>query len=384
MRRRDHAAWAGLASALVLALLASCGGPTTVAVPRAPRPSAAGVAATPPATVPQPYPAAEPLGLAEDLQYLTGDALEARLDDYARLGVQWARFQLIWANVQPDGPADWRWGPIDALVDGLEARGISVLGAVTTTPAWADRAPGCAEQTCAPADPAQFASFAGAAAARYQGRVAAWEVWNEPNIALFWKPTPDPVAYAALLRAVRPAVAAGDPGAVVVSGGPAPAVDVVGPDGRPTSTDPVTFLQQTYAAGAAGSFDAVGWHPYSYPRAPGGLNPTSAWVQMYGTATNVRGIMTAFGDGAKPVWATEFGAHTAAAAGGALTEDQQAEYLGGGIDLWRGYPWAGPFFIYQLRDRGTDETDQEDHFGLERADGSPKPAWDAVARRVVR
>ena len=148
--------------------------------------------------------------------------------------------------------------------------------------------------------------------------------------------------------------------------------------------DAVSFLQRTYASGAAGSFDAVGWHPYSYPNAPGGLNPTSAWVQMYGTATSVRSIMSAFGDADKQVWATEFGAHTAPESAGALSEVQQAGYLGGGIDLWRGYPWAGPLFVYQLRDRGTNPTDQEDHFGLERADGSHKPAWSAVADRVVR
>jgi len=50
-------------------------------------------------------------GLFEDLQYLTGTALTDRLDEFVRLGVGWARFQLIWANVQRYSPDSFDWGP---------------------------------------------------------------------------------------------------------------------------------------------------------------------------------------------------------------------------------------------------------------------------------
>ena len=109
-------------------------------------------------------------------------------------------------------------------------------------------------------------------------------------------------AYAALLRAVGPTLHARDPAATVLFGGPAPSDDSTNPvDGHVTRIQPVSFLARAYAAGVAGTFDAVGWHPFSYPAPPGELNPSSTWVLMYGSAQSVREVMTRNGDGAKPL-----------------------------------------------------------------------------------
>jgi len=237
--------------------------------------------------------------------------------------------------------------------------------------------PGCAEDTCAPTDPAQFAAFAKTAAARYAGRVAAWEIWNEQNTDSFFRPGPDVAGYTALLRAAYPAIKAADPNATVLTGGVAPAATRV--DGATIS--PTDFLQGIYDHGGAGFFDAVGWHPYCYPAAPG-TDPGTAWNQMSTSAVNARAIMAAHGDGAKQIWATEFGAHTDPAGAGYLTEAQQSDHLVRGINLWRSYSWAGPMVLYQLRDRGTDTSDRENFFGLQRADGTEKPAYQAVAAAI--
>src|SRR5947207_2526952 len=74
-----------------------------------------------------------------------------------------------------------------------------------------------------------------------------------------------------------------------------------------------------YANGAAGSFDAVGWHPYNYPYGLGYAN-WSAWSQMSETSPSARSLMTANGDGGKQIWATEFGAPT----GSASNEESEA------------------------------------------------------------
>ena len=55
--------------------------------------------------------------------------------------------------------------------------------------------------------------------ARYAGKIAAVEIWNEPNAVTFWTPTPDPAAYVELLKAAYPKVKAVDPSVVVVSAG---------------------------------------------------------------------------------------------------------------------------------------------------------------------
>lgn len=321
------------------------------------------------------------LGLFEDLQYLTGSALDTRLDEYQALGVHWARFQLLWANVQRWGPASYDWAPVDELVTKLGQRGIRPLAVLGTTPPWAARVAGCNRDTCAPTDPAQLAVFARTAATRYSGKIAAYELWNEPNTANFYAPAPDPVAYTRLLRATYPAIKGADAQVTVVTGGLAPAVTVLDAVGAAQTVQPVDFVATIYANGGRGSFDAVGWHPYCYSQYPGGSDPGSAWVQLYGSPRNVRALMVANGDGSKKIWATEFGAHTDPAGEGYITEAAQAAYLGSGIDQWRTYSWAGPMILYQLRDRGTDRADRENYFGLERYDGSHKPAYTTVSSR---
>jgi hypothetical protein len=314
------------------------------------------------------------LGFFEDLQYLTGTALSKRLDQIAATGAKRARFQMIWSNVQNRDAGTYTWRFYDDLITGLVSRGITPLAVLGTTPTWA-RPSGCVVETCEPASAAKFGAFARKAAGRYAAMgLHDWEIWNEPNAAKFYKPVPDAGRYAALLKAAGAAIREVDPAATILTGGLAPTDEVRDGAGRVTKVPPLDFLSQVYAAGAGSSFDAVGWHPYTFPRLPGTANDLDAWFQLYGTATNLRAIMEANGDGAKKVWATEFGAHTDPQGEGYVTEARQASILDQGISLWRSLSWAGPMFVYRYQDTGTDQSDREQFFGLVRADGTPKPA----------
>jgi hypothetical protein len=309
-------------------------------------------------------------GLFEDLQYLTGSALSARLDQYVQIGAKVARFQLIWENVQSSGPGSYDWQYIDAVISGLTARGITALPVIDTTPVWA-RSAGCSASVCAPADPNTYATFAAAAAARYapQG-VHSWELWNEPNNPIFWQPAPSTAAYTSLLKAAYAAIHRADPAATVITGGVAPAATGGG------WIAPVQFLSEIYANGGGGSFDAVGWHPYDYPAMPSDTS-NNAWNQMSGTGTSARSLMVAHGDGAKRIWATEFGAPTCTGDSSCVSESQQAAIISQGYTLWRSYSWAGPLVSYMYQDIGTDQSNRENFFGFVRHDGSQKPAYAA-------
>jgi len=66
-------------------------------------------------------------------------------------------------------------------------------------------------------------TFVGALAARYAGRVDAYEIWNEQTLRREWNGQPLSASrYVELLAGAYNAVKAADPGAVVVSGAPAP------------------------------------------------------------------------------------------------------------------------------------------------------------------
>jgi hypothetical protein len=289
-------------------------------------------------------------------------------------GASWVRIDINWAQIQNGGPSSYDWSNIDSVVQGAESRGLRVLGGIVYTPSWAR--PSGTSATYGP-NPSTYAAFASAAVAHYSAMgVHAYEIWNEENTVSSWTPAPNPAAYAALLKAAYPAIKAADPSATVITGGLSPAPN----DG--TNIAPVTFLSDIYAAGAEGSFDAVGAHPYCWPAMPGDTDTWSAWYQMYGTSPSLRSVMEANGDSAKKIWGTEYGAPTNGPSGTYVSEATQASMISQAIQLWGSYSWAGPLFIYQGRDLGTDTSSQYNFFGLTNYDGTPKPSFGAYQQAV--
>ncbi len=342
--------------------------------------------ATQPSPTPTPAPGPElprrDLGITEDVQYLSGPELDARLDAYVQLGVRWVRFQVIWDVVERHGPGTADWSRYDELVRELHERGLKPLAIIQTTPAWA-RVPDCEHVLCPPADAADYARFAAEAAARYAGRIQHWEIWNEPNNHYFWKPGPEPQAYAELLVAAHAAIKAADPQAVVVTGGLAPAMTERVEAGGYQWVNPVEFVSALYAHGASKSFDVLAAHPYTFPHLPPHPFIGSAWYEMYGTSPSIRSLMEAHGDAHKPIWATEFGAPTGPTSNPrALTEQEQAEMLERGYEEWVKHSWSGPMIIWAYHDWDADYEDA--HFGLVRADGTKKAAYYSFQRLAGR
>jgi hypothetical protein len=215
-----------------------------------------------------------------------------------------------------------------------------------------------------PQNAADYANFAGQVAARYAPMgVHTWEIWNEPNGGTFTT-----ASYTALLKAAYTAIKQADPGAFVLTGGTQPAAT------NGTDISPIDFLAGIYQNGGKGYFDAVAHHPYCY--AAGFVFPFyaewSAWSQMQDTSTSLRSIMTANGDQAKKIWATEFGAPTSGDSN-EISESDQALLVKNAHHLFHSYSWAGPLFWYTYKD-------DSDGFGLACADFSHKPAYRAYQR----
>lgn len=331
----------------------------------------------PPAASPPPPPpvtgGAERHGVSPDnIEFDAPATRDRTLDSLVAMGARWLRFDVKWDVIQYEGPGSYDFARYDALVSAAQARGLKILGTLAYAPRWA-RSSACADNTaCEPRDVNEYAAWAGATVAHFKGRIAHWEVWNEPNIPSFWKPQPNVARYTALLRAAYPRIKAADPSAVVIAGATSPA----GNDG--VRIDEVSFLQGVYAHGGQGSFDAWSHHPYTHPWPPGNVHADSAWYQMYGTSPSMRGLMQAAGDGHKQLWATEYGPPTAGEPG-AVSEATQAQHVTDAYRLWRSYPWAGPLFWYCDRDVAAPGASTEGwrYHGLLRFDFSPKPAWSA-------
>ena len=298
--------------------------------------------------------------------------LRRDLSDDRSAGARWIRLDINWAQIQMHGPNTYLWTYIDAAVRRAEADGMHVLGTITYTPTWAR--PASADATWGP-DPQLYARFAAAAVAHYSRLgVQDYEIWNEPNSRAFWTPRPSASAYTTLLRFAYVAIKSVDPAATVMTGGAAPAAT----DGIDYS--PVSFLAQIYADGGHGFFDAVANHPYCWPAYPGAKKSWSAWYQMYGTKRSLRSLMISHGDGAKKIWATEFGAPTNGPTGTYVSKATQAKMVTRAYRLFASYRWAGPLFFYSSRDMGSSTQTQENFFGFLTRGFARKPSFTAYRR----
>jgi polysaccharide biosynthesis protein PslG len=321
------------------------------------------------------------LGIAAggNIQNLPAAERGRYLQNVSRAGARWLRFDLNWAMIQRKGRRSYDWAPFDRVVSSARRRGLAVLGTLLYTPSWAR--PGAASAATPPANLGDFAEFAAHAARHFGARgVHAYEIWNEPNLVDSWATGPDPARYTQMLRQAYTAIKRVDPSATVVSAGLSPYGAYGVSDSR--GMNPLTFLSQMYASGAQGAMDAVGWHPYNFPRGLGYF-PWSGWSQMFATSPSARSIMTANGDGKKKIWATEWGAPTGTATQ-AVSEAAQARLITAAVAKLTTWSWAGPSFLYSFRDHGTDPSDYMENFGIIRHDWTAKPAYSAFRRAAMR
>jgi hypothetical protein len=281
------------------------------------------------------------------------------------MGFTSVRVDISWYNIQFNGPDSYNWTDMDTTVAAIQSAGLTADLIIDQCPPWA-AASGASGTFAQPASPAAFGNFAGAVANRYYGKGASYfEVWNEPNNPAFWSPAPDPAAYTADLKAAYTAIKAVAPSAMVITGGLSPEAD------SSNSYDDVTFVQDMYADGAQGYFDALGDHPYTYPTPPDSVILGSAWSEMDQTSPSLRSLMADHGDSGKKIWITEYGAPTSGTEMN-VSESDQSDELVQTISQARQLGFIGSVYIYTWEDSG-------DGFGLLNSDGSQKPAYSAVA-----
>jgi hypothetical protein len=216
-------------------------------------------------------------------------------------------------------------------------------------------------------------------AARYKGRVQAWEAWNEPNNTTFWTGTT--TDYVALLKAGYRGFKAGDAGAKVVLGGPVFNDDV--------------WIRDVYARGAKDNFDVLSTHPYQGigDEPPERADDGGKWWFTHTPA--VRKVMTDYGDADAEIWFTEFGwsAHANTSVppehqwARGVTEAVQADYTVRSIRYARAnWSYVGPMFVYKERSWPLSATWLDIHiegYGMLRSDRSERPLYGALRQLLT-
>jgi hypothetical protein len=299
-----------------------------------------------------------------DVWGMTQPDVDKTMDAIKSANVNAVRLMIPWAGVEPtQGNLDW--SSIDKTVNSAASRNLAVVGMVNSTPQWA-AALGGQYLSGRPASPAAYGDFVAKFVARYPGKIAAVEIWNEPNAVTFYSPAPDPAGYVDLLKAAYPKVKAIDSSITVVAAGLGAIIDV-----PLVAINPVTFLTQMYAAGAKPYFDALSFHPYHYTlKFSDGMQVANSALQQM---MQMRQVMIANGDDAKKIWATEYG--EPASSGSEATEN---DFIADILLKWQELPYAGPMFIYTTRDRKTGSGQPDDTCGIYRTDWTPKTVQQTV------
>ena len=227
-------------------------------------------------------------------------------------GFTWVKQWFAWRDIEGKGKGQYDWATADRIVNQTEEFGVNLLLRVDHEPEWAGPPPGNINH---------FVDFVTALATRYKGRVEAYQIWNEPNLAREWgnKP-PNAGEYTQMLKAAYQAIKAVDPNAIIISAGMAPTTEL-----SQRAVPDTQFIQNMYNAGAKPYFDMLGAHGAGY-RAPPEMDPGQIATdpnyynvgdpncpgdacRIYGFrhVEDLRQIMVSNGDSGKRVVVLEFG-----------------------------------------------------------------------------
>jgi hypothetical protein len=316
-------------------------------------------------------------------------------------GFTWVKQRFEWRNIERDGKGQFQWSEPDRIVDAIGATGLKIIARVDNQPKWASSKI-TFPASGPPDNPQDFTEFLSALASRYKGRIQAYEIWNEPNLAREWgERRPDPGEYARMLRAAYTAIKAADPQALVVSAGLAPTTRY-----DDTSVPDLVYLRSMYGANVKGAFDVLGVNAPGYKAAPCDdpgqvaedpaltnndqtLPVESRRVYAFRHVEDVRMIMSDRGDANKPIGILEMGWTTDPRPDSpyhwhAVSEQEQGTYLVDAFkcarELWS--PWIGFMTVIYLADPNWTRDQEQYWWSIDTPDGQPKPAYNALKQAL--
>ncbi len=259
---------------------------------------------------------------------------DAVADRIVEAGIEWVRIDFLWSKVETERDV-YDWQVYDALVDRLEARGLKAYATLQGTPAWATAG---SEFSGVPDDANQWQEFVYLAAKRYRGRIAAWGIWNEPNLEHFWEGSRDAYIDTLLIPGAK-AIRAADPGALVA-----------GPDLAHLSSGKWDTWLRDVISRAGDSLDILTHHYYpSHGRAFELVYDFQQKPNLPWGSPAVRDLLIETGWWGRPFWLTETGVQSEIEGPG-----DQADYYDGVVEDWFGsYPegrWIDRIFFYQMHD----------------------------------
>ncbi len=285
-------------------------------------------------------------------------------------GFGWIKVNFGWRDIEGAGKGQFDWSHTDKIVEMANAEKMDLMVRIDHQPQWTG---GGYPTNGPPSNSQDLADFLAALATRYKGRVRAYEVWNEPNLAREWGgQLPDPGRYVKMLKMAYAAIKAADPNAMVISAGLSPTGtwnEVARPD--------EWYLESMYVAmggNSSGYYDVLGAHAPGFKVSPE-TDPavTAADPALGGQRAfafrhveDLRAIMVKYGDSAKQIAVLEFGWTSDPRPDSpynwhAVSEETKADYLVRAYQYakknWS--PWIGLMSLIYVCDPDWNDTQEQ-------------------------
>ncbi|MBZ0289972.1 MAG: cellulase family glycosylhydrolase, partial [Anaerolineae bacterium] len=276
----------------------------------------------------------------------------------SNLHLQWTRL-MVFSHVKQIFPwndiekkrGEWDFFHADQVINEIEEKGLKVVVRLTDAPDWAHPSLNDNRDNfidAPPDDLADFGTYCATIAERYKGRVAAYQIWNEPNLSREWGgKAPNAAEYVELLKVCSEAIHEADPAAIRISAGLAPTATY-----DATAHPDDVYFNAMYDANFQQYVDAVGMHAPGYSSPDLSLEETArqgiAHWATFRRVEDLRRIMVERGDAAHQVAILEFGWTTDPRPDSdyhwfAVSEEAQAHNLVAAYQYaaehWR--PWVG-------------------------------------------
>jgi polysaccharide biosynthesis protein PslG len=317
---------------------------------------------------------------AQALFDLPARRVEAHLAVMADSGLELVRRDASWNVAEPEPPEggrhSYQWDRFDREVVAYARHGLRWLPIVDYSTAWSGEIEG--DFFSAPAHVGDYAAYAGALADRYgkdgsfwrehprlpQLPVTRFEIWNEPNAALFWHPTERAAErYAELYLAAHAAIRHAVPSARVLVGGLAPG------NGEVLDAQDFVATMVRHRPELVGAIDAIAFHPYA-----------ATADSVIARIRDFRQTLERVGLEQVPLEITEVGWTTTT-----TSESERAEALRQLAEqLPRSDCSIASLIPHTWLTAERDPNNPEDWFGIYNADTTPKPSGSAYITAVRR
>lgn len=276
------------------------------------------------------------------------------------LHIGWARIDVNWDGIEVS-KNHFRWTELDSAVQQWMVAGVNIYATIAYSPGWAN---GNQPRTAPPLNASDYANFVTQVVQRYQGKIAYWGVWNEPNLTAFYTGSLEEYLAKILIPAAD-AIHAADSTA-----------KVAGPELSHAGNFRDSYFwyhwMTTILNRAGQRLDVITHHIYKEPTSLELWRRLDGFVFPYWEGKNLQATLRDCGAGDKPLWLTEIG-WKSNTGGTPAQADNYAKFFDG--MQTRG--WISKVFFYEL----IDAEGFPDQWGLVTADYQKKPAYHVVQDR---